>query len=140
MTLSPGTSLDMRLQAALSALDTAAGFDERVMARVREESDAAAADRAARARLLESNRHRAAQRAQSWRAWGRRIVTLDTVGMAVLACLFVRAIWTGVAAPAVDGASGYVPQILIGIGILLALSPLVALHLERARRRFSFGW
>jgi hypothetical protein len=113
-------------------VDTSPDFDVRVMARVRAESDAVTERRAAQARAQEIERYERARRRQSWGAWGRRLLTLDVLGVAVLAAIVAHALWTYLAGDGVAGFLSMYPfQILMGIGALLGLAPLPALLLQR---------
>ncbi len=131
---SPSHSLAARLQAVLDELDTSPGFDERVMARVRMESDTLGAQEAAHAREIELQRHAAAKRRQSWLRWLQRAVTLDTIGVVVLAGLLVRTVGTAIAPQAAGFLRVNAPLILTAGGAVLALSPLA---IQLARTRFS---
>jgi len=128
------SSLDAHLRSLLRAVDTSPDFDQRVMARVRAESDAMAERRAAGARAQEIERYELVRRRQSWGAWIRRLLTLDGVGVALLAGIVTRAVWAALAGDEVAGfMSMYALQILMGIGALLGLAPLPALLLQRRR-------
>ncbi len=125
------SSLDARLRNLLQAVDTSPDFGERVLARVRAESHAMA-ERAVRARAEEIERHQLATRRQSWGASIRRLLTLDVVGVALLAGVVASALRAPLAAgEAGELLSMYAPQILTALGVLLGLAPLPALLLQR---------
>ncbi|HEY0341991.1 MAG TPA: hypothetical protein VGC34_14390 [Steroidobacteraceae bacterium] len=118
-------------------MDTSAGFETRVMSQLQLYSEAAAAEQFERARLFEATRYRLARRQLSWGARVQRFVTLDTVGMAVLALLGAQAVWTGLPPPIMAALRQYAPQILTGVGMLLGTVPVIILGLARLPRRFA---
>ena len=135
----PGPSLDARLATLLQGLDTSADFDARVMSRVRVESTAVAAEEFRHALLLESTRYGAARRQLSWRTRLRRAVTLDTVGISVLALFGAEAIWAGLPPQIAEFLRQYAPEILTAIGVLLAVAPIIALGIGPLPRRFDLA-
>ncbi len=131
--------LDARLRSLFEGLDTPSGFDAAVLARVEVESSAIAAEAARRAQLAEDRRYRSARRALSWTSRIRRIVTLDAVGVAVLAAFALRLLLTRLPPEAFNLLSQYAPEILTGVGVLLGLVPVAVMLLRPSRRRFGLA-
>ncbi len=131
--------LDARLRSLFGGLDTPSGFDAAVLARVEVESSAIAAEAARRAQLAEDRRYRSARRALSWTSRIRRIVTLDAVGVAVLAAFALRLLLTRLPPEAFSLLSQYAPEILTGVGVLLGLVPVAVMLLRPSRRRFGLA-
>ena len=137
------TSLDARLQAALRGLDTSPAFEERLMARVRTESEAIAVERLERlqrlerARLTEQRRYGMARRQLRLVAFVQ-FVTLESVGITLLAGFGIRVAWAQFGAPVTELFHLYGPLILTGAGIALALAPL-AVQLTGLRHRSGFA-
>jgi hypothetical protein len=128
------SQLDKHLEALFGDLDTAAGFDARLMARLRAESHTDAAERAIRARQRERARYRQALlELQSWRRSMLRLLTLDTLGIAVLAVVAVVMAWPHLNGDVLDTLRQYGPYIATLLGALVAVVPLVATWLERTR-------
>ena len=131
--------LDARLRSLFGELAAPSGFDAAVLARVAVESSAVAAAAARRAQLAEDRRYRSARRALSWTNWIRRIFTLDTVGIAVLAAFALRLMLTRVPPEAFDLLDRYAPEVLTGVGVLLGLVPVTVMLLGPSRRRFGLA-
>jgi negative regulator of sigma E activity len=125
-------TLDARLRSLYQGLDTSPGFDARLMARVSAELDASAAEKAARARAQEQRRYELAKRTQSWGAWLRRAVTLETLGAVAFAGCVVHNVWVGLQ-PQVSPLTLPVGVTALGIMLALAAPPL----LLRCHRRMS---
>jgi hypothetical protein len=126
-------TLDARLRSLYQGLDTSPGFDARVMARVSAELDASAAENAARARAEEQRRYELARGTQSWGAWLRRLVTLETLGAVAFAGCVVHNIWVGVQ-PQVSPLA--LPLGFAALGIMLALAaPPLLLQCHRRMSR-----
>jgi hypothetical protein len=103
------------------------------MARVSAELDASAAENAARALAEEQRRYERARRTQSWGAWLRRVVTLETLGAVAFAGCVVHNIW-GAMQPQVSPL--VLPLAVTGLGIMLALAaPPLLLQCHRRMSR-----
>src|SRR4029077_3767162 len=90
----PDKELDRHLQALFGGLDTGPDFDARLMARLRAESQTDATERAMRARQQERARYRKAVfELQSWRRSMLRLLTLDTLGIALPLVVAVGTAW-----------------------------------------------
>ena len=132
------SQLDKRLEALFGGLDTAADFDTRLMARLRAESHTDAAQRAIRARQRERARYRQALlELQSWRRSMLRLLTLDTLGIAVLLVVAVVMAWPHLNGDVLDISRQYGPYIATLFGVLVAVVPLVATWVERTRGAVS---
>jgi uncharacterized membrane protein YcjF (UPF0283 family) len=108
-------------------LDARAGFNERLLDRLQAEI-AADAQRAEEARRQEQLRHRIAQ--QELRPWKQAVgrwVTLEAVGIAVLAAVTVTSAWS------TDQITAALPVAFTALGVLLAVAP-VLVPMIRARR------
>ncbi len=138
--------LDSRLRALFGSLDAPAGFDAAVMARLEVESNAQTAEAIKRAELAEYRRYHAARSSLSWTYWVRRVVTLESVGLGVLAVFALRLIWARLAPllqdlpPLPAQVAQYLPLILTCMvaAVPLALAVLVTLS-PRVRRRPLFS-
>jgi hypothetical protein len=131
----PNSELDRHLQALFGGLDTRADFDARLMARLRAESQTAATERAMRTREQESARYRrAVSELQTWRRSMLRILTLDTLGIALLLVAAIVTAWPHVRQDVMDISRQYAPYIAMSLGILIAAVPLLAMWAEQARR------
>jgi hypothetical protein len=133
--------LDSRLRALFRSLDTSAGFDEAVLARIKVESAALSTEAIRQAELAESRRYQAARGSLSWTYWIRRLVTLETVGSAVLASFALRLLWVRLSPLLPVSASQYVPEVL---ACAFALAPMalalgIALIPATAKRRLSLA-
>ena len=132
---SPNSELDKHLQALFGGLDTRADFDARLMARLRAESHTAATERAMRTREQESARYRrAVSELQTWRRSMLRILTLDTLGIALLLVAAIVTAWPHVRQDVMDISRQYAPYIAMSLGVLIAGVPLLAMWAEQTRR------
>jgi hypothetical protein len=131
----PNSELDKHLQALFGGLDTRADFDARLMARLRAESQTAATERAMRTREQERARYqRAVSELQTWRRSMLRMLTLDTLGIALLLVAAIVTAWPHVRQDALDISRQYAPYIAMSLGILIAAVPLLAMWAEQTRR------
>jgi hypothetical protein len=131
----PESELDKHLQALFGRLDAGADFDARLMARLRAEAHTDADGRAMRARHQEHARYRSAVlELQSWRRSMLRLLTLDTVGIALLLVVAVVAAWSHVSRDVLDVAHQYGAYIAVALSILIAAVPLLAMRAEQTRR------
>jgi hypothetical protein len=113
-------NVDERLSAIFSGLDARPGFNARLLDRLQVEI-AAEAQRAEEARRQEQLRYRVArQQLRPWKQVLGRWVTLETVGIAVLAAIIVTTAWS------TDQIREAAPLILTGVGLLLACTPVIA--------------
>jgi hypothetical protein len=113
-------NVDQRLSAVFSGLDARPGFNERLLDRLQVEI-AAEVQRADEARRREQLRYRAAQQQlHPWKEALGRWVTLETVGIAVLAAIAFTTAWSS------DQIREAAPLILTGVGLLLASAPVLA--------------
>ena len=128
------SQLDKRLEALFGGLDTAPDFDARLMARVRAESHTDAAELAIRARQQERLRYRKAQlELKSWRRSMLRLLTLDTLGIAVLLVVAIVTAWPHLNRDVPDISRQYGPYIATLLGVLIAAVPPVGMWAERTR-------
>jgi len=131
----PDSQLDQHLQALFGRLDTGADFDARLMARLRAETHTDVAGRAMRARHQERARYRSAVlELQGWRRSMLRLLTLDTLGIALLVVVAVVAAWRHVSGDVVDIAHQYGPYIAVVLSILIAAVPLLGMWAEQTHR------
>jgi hypothetical protein len=104
------------------------------MARLRAESQTDATERAMRARQQERARYRrAVLELQSWRRAMLRVLTLDTLGIALLVVAVVTA-WPHFSRNVVETSHQYGPYIVMLLGILIAAVPLLGMWAEQTRR------
>jgi hypothetical protein len=130
----PESELDKHLRALFGRLDAGADFDARLMARLRAETHTDAAGRAMRARHQERARYRSAVlELQGWRRSMLRLLTLDTLGIALLLVLAVVAAWSHVSRDFMDIAHQYGPYIAVVLSVLIAAVPLLAMRAEQTR-------
>ena len=130
----PDSELDQHLQALFAGLDTAADFDARLMARLRAEPQTDATERAMRARQQERARYRrAVSELQSWRRSMLRLLTLDTLGIALLLVVAVATAWPHVSRNVMDFSHQYGPYVAVVLSILIAAVPLLAMRAEQTR-------
>jgi hypothetical protein len=128
----PDSELDKQLQALFGGLDTAADFDTRLMARLQAESQTDATDRA---RQQERVRYRKALlELQGWRRSMLRLLTLDTLGIALLLGVAVVTAWPHLSRDVMDISRRYGPYIATLLGILIAAVPLLGISTEQSRR------
>lgn len=129
------SELDKHLQALFGGLDTRADFDARLMARLRVEPQTAATERALRTREQERARYRrAVSELQGWRRSMLRMLTLDTLGIALLLIAAIVTAWPHVSQDVMDISRRYAPYIAMSFGILIALVPVLAIWAEHTRR------
>jgi hypothetical protein len=117
------------LAAILSGIDTRPDFDARLFGRLQMESTQDAQERARKARQFEQLRHGVAkQELLSWRRWTQavsRVVTLETIGVGVLAASVITSVWSA------DQIRQFAPILLTAVGALLAVAPVLAPVLKR---------
>jgi hypothetical protein len=133
----PNSELDKHLQALFGGLDTGADFDARLMARLRAESHTAASERAMRTREREQERaryRRAVSELQGWRRSMLRMLTLDTLGIALLLVAAILTAWPHVSQGVMEISRQYAPYIAMSLGILIAAVPVLAIWAEQTRR------
>jgi len=131
----PESKLDRHLQALFGGLDTSVDFDVRLMARLRAESQPDATERAMRARQQECARYRrAVLELQSWRQSMLRLLTLDTLGIALLLVVALFTAWPHFSRNVMDMSRQYGPYIVISLSILIGAVPLIGMWAEQTRR------
>jgi hypothetical protein len=131
----PDSELDQHLQALFGSLDTRADFDARLMARLRVESQVGTTERATRARQQEQTRHQGALLdLQSWRQSTLRLLTLDTLGIALLLVVAVVTGWPHLSSDVTSISRQYVPYIVTLLSILIAAVSLLGMWAEQAHR------
>jgi hypothetical protein len=131
----PDSELDKHLQALFGGLDTGADFDARLVARLRAESHPGMAERAMRARRQEHARYRrAVLELQSWRRSMLRLLTLDTLAIALLLLLALVSAGPRLGQHVMDIWRQYGPYIAISFGILIAAVPLLGMWADQTRR------
>jgi hypothetical protein len=131
----PDSELDKHLQALFGGLDTSAGFDARLMARLRAESQTDAIEAARRARQQEQARYRGAVlKLRSSRRSMLRLLTLDTLGIALLLMVAVVTAGPRLSRDVMDISSQYGPYIAMLLGILIAAVPLAGMWAEQTGR------
>lgn len=112
-------NMDERLSAVFGRMDTRAGFNERLLDRLHAEI-AAEVQRADAARRQEQLRHRLAQQElHPWKQAVGRWVTLEAVGIAVLAATTVTSAWSA------DQITAALPVAFTALGVLLAIAPVL---------------
>ena len=120
---SPSAKLDARLAAVFSGIDTRPDFDTRLFERLQMEAAQDAQERARHARQLEQFRHGVVkQELLIWRRWTQavsRVVTLETIGVGVLAASVITSVWSA------DQIRQFAPILLTAVGALLALAPVL---------------
>ena len=132
---SPDSQLDRHLEALFGGLDTRADFDARLMARMRAESDLSASERTVQARQQEHARYRrAVLELQGWRRSMLRLLTLDTLGIALLLGVVLAAVWPRVSSDVIVISRQYGPYLIILLGVLLAAVPVIGVWAEQARK------
>ncbi|HLQ08557.1 MAG TPA: hypothetical protein VK128_05805 [Steroidobacteraceae bacterium] len=127
------SQLDKHLEALFGGLDTAADFDTRLMTRLQAASQTDAAERAIRVQQ-ERLRYRKAQLGlRSWHRSVLRLLTLDTLGIAVLLVVAIVTAWPHLDRDVLDISRQYVPYIATLLGVLVTAVPLVGTWVERTR-------
>jgi hypothetical protein len=130
----PDSELDKHLRALFGGLDTGADFDARLMARLRAESQTEATERALRARQQERVRHRKAlSELQSWRRSMLRLLTLDTLGIALLLVVAVVTAWPHLSRDVMGISRQYGPYIATLLAVLIAVVPVREMWAEQTR-------
>jgi hypothetical protein len=131
----PDSELDRHLRALFGGLDTRADFDARLMARLRAESQTDATARALRARQQERARYRrAVLELQSGRRLLLRLLTLDTLGIALLLVVAVVTAWPHLSRNVMDISQQYSPYIAISLSIVIGAVPLLGMWAEQTRK------
>ena len=131
----PDSELDKHLRTLFGGLDTGADFDARLMARLRAESQIDATERAMRARQQERARYRRALvELHNWRRSMLRLLTLDTLGIALVLVVAVVMAWPHVSRDVMDISRQYGPYIVTLLGVLIAAVPLLGMWAEQTRR------
>jgi len=130
----PDSELDRHLQALFRGLDTRADFDARLMARLRAESQTDATERTARAGHERARYRRAVLELQSSRRSMLRLLTLDTLGIALLLVVAVVTAGPRLSRDVMDISSQYGPYIAMLLGILIAAVPLAGMWAEQTGR------
>ena len=131
----PNTELDKYLQALFGRLDTGTDFDTRLMARLRAESHSDASGRVLRARQQEQARYRSAVlELRSWRRSMLRLLTLDTLGIALLLVVAVVTAWPRFSGDVMDSLRRYGPYVLTLLALLIAAVPLMGMWAEQTRK------
>jgi hypothetical protein len=129
------SELDEHLQALFGGLDTGADFDARLMARLRAESQTDAIERLRRAQQQERARYRrAVLELQSWRRSTLRLLTLDTLGIALLLVVAIVTAWPYFGRDVMDISRQYGLYIAMLLGFLIAAVPLLGMWAEQTRR------
>ena len=131
----PDSELDKHLTALFAGLDTRSDFDARLMARLRAEAQTSASERAMRARQQEQARYRrAVVEVQSWRRWMLRLLTLDTLGIALLLVVAAVAAWPHISLDVLNVVRQYGPYMVMLLGVLIAAVPVVGMWAEQNSR------
>ena len=130
----PGSELDEHLHALFDGLDTRTDFDARLMSRLLAESQT---DATQRRRALQQERaryRRAVLELRSGRRSMLRLLTLDTLGIALLLAVAVITAWPHFNRDILDITRQYGSYIVTSIGILIAVVPLLGMWAERSHR------
>ncbi|HTL19501.1 MAG TPA: hypothetical protein VL220_02175 [Steroidobacteraceae bacterium] len=130
----PDSELDKHLKALYAGLDTRPDFDVRLMARLRVESQSEATQRAMRVQQERARYRRAVLELQSWRQRTLRLLTLDTVGVALLLLVALITAWPHLSPAVLDTARQYGPYVALLLAILIAAVPLWGMWAEQNRR------
>lgn len=131
----PESALDGHLEALFGSLDTSAGFDGRLLSRLRAEPQTDRGEWAMRARQRELVRYRlAVSELQGWHRSMLRLLTLDTLGIALLLGFAVSAAWPRLRGDVMDLSVQYGPYLATLLGILIAAVPLSGMWAEQTRR------
>ena len=130
----PDSELDQHLQALFGGLDTGADFDARLMARLQAESQKEVNERAMREQQERARYRKAVWELQSWRRSMLRLLTLDTLGVALLLVVAVVAARPYFSRNVMDMGRQYGPYIAMMVSIAIAAVPLLGIWAEQARR------
>jgi hypothetical protein len=130
----PDSELHEHLQALFGGLDAGTDFDARLMARLRVESHEDATERVARARQQERERYRrAVLELQSRRRSTLRLLTLDTLGIALVLAAIVAA-WPHFSRDFMSIWHQYGAYIATLLAVLIAAVPPLGMWTEQTRR------
>jgi len=130
----PDSELDKHLHALFGGLDTRADFEARLMARLRAESQTDAAARAARARQERARYRRAVSELQGWRRSMLRLLTLDTLGIALLLAVAVVTARPHFSWNVTDIWRQHGLYIAALLSVLIGAVPLLGMWTERSHR------
>jgi hypothetical protein len=130
----PDSELDKRLRALFGGLDTGADFDARLMARLRAESQRDASERVMRAQQERVRYRKALSELQSWHRSLLRLLTLDTLGIALLLVGAVVTAWPHLSRDVMGISRQYGPYIATLLAILIGAVPLLGMWAEQTRR------
>ena len=131
----PDSELDKHLKALFGGLDTRSDFDARLMARLRAEAHTGATEQASRARQQERTRYRrAVSEVQSWRRWMLRLLTLDTLGIALLVVVAAFTAWPRIGPDVMNAMRQHGPYIVMLFGLLIAAVPIMGMWTEQHSR------
>jgi len=130
----PDSELDEHLHALFGGLDTGADFEARLMARLRAESQTDAAERATRARQERARYRGAVSELQGWRRSMLRLLTLDTLGIALLLAVAVVTARPHFSWSVTDIWRQYGLYIATLLSILIGAVPLLGMWAEQTRR------
>ena len=133
---SPDSELDKHLEALYGGLDTRPDFDVRLMARLRVESQREATERARRVQQERARYRRAVLELQSWRQRTLRLLTLDTLGVALLLLVALITAWPHLSPAVMATARQYSPYAALLLAVLIAAVPLWGMWAEQSRRAF----
>jgi predicted anti-sigma-YlaC factor YlaD len=129
------SELDRHLRALFSGLDTGADFEGRLLARLQAESRADATQRTLQAGQQERARYRrAVLELQGWRLSTLRLLTLDTLGIALLLVVVVVAAWPRFGRVVLADSRHYSAYVAMVLSILIAAVPLLGMWTEQTRR------
>ena len=130
----PDSELDKHLEALYGGLDTRPDFDVRLMARLQVEWRSHATERAMRVQQERARYRKAVLELQSWRQRTLRLLTLDTVGVALLLLVAIITAWPHLSPAVMDMARQYGPYVALLLAILIAAVPLWGMWAEQNRR------
>jgi len=131
----PDSELDKHLRALFGGLDTRADFDARLMARLQTESRGETTERVMQARQQERARYgRAVLELQSWRRSMLRLLTLDTLAIAVVLVVAIVTAGPRLSQDVMEISRQYGPYIGSLVAVLIAVVPLLGMWLDQTRR------
>ena len=130
----PDSELDEHLHALFGGLDTGADFDAKLMARLLAESQTDARERRRALQQERARYQRAVSELQSGRRSVLHLLTLDTLGIALLLVAAVVTAWPHFGRDIVQISHLYGPYIVTSLGILIAAVPLLGMWAERSHR------